>query len=246
MRNMGLVERLLRADPLVLLKDAGIEHPPSIWANFLSTIHGDAAGIIDLRFIDEDRTRRIEAHSIEQAVNAIGPRLGTNCYVGVSRRRLPAMDFDRIEAKREPDPKKRRKAGGKHNLSQLSALWVDWDFSVDYIDEDDRRGHREEVEIRLEQMAPCPPALVVWSGGGLHSYWIFEEPIDVSAPDAVARVEHTLVGLCDFVGGDRAATDASRILRIPGTLNWPNAVKRKRGRTVQPCMIYKPDDGGRV
>ncbi|MBY0399044.1 RepB family DNA primase [Myxococcota bacterium] len=178
-------------------------------------------------------------------MSEIASRLDWNVYFGVATRRLPKNEFDRLEAVREPVAKRRRAAGGKTNLAQLSALWVDWDPSDDYIDDDDRRGHREAFEIQLETMAPSAPNLIVRSGAGLHAYWLGEEPIDVATPEIVRAIEMRLRGLCDYAGGDRAATDASRILRVPGTLNWPNAKKLAKGRGVAPCVIHKRDDGGR-
>ena len=46
----------------------------------------------------------------------------------------------------------------------------------------------------------------------------------------IAEFEAALKGVAHFLGGDLAATDASRILRVPGTVNYPDEKKRARGR----------------
>ena len=214
--------------PTPALEDAGITAPEATWSKFLHAIHGDCEGLIDLRFIDDrDRTRRFEASSVPEAVKRIRENArGHNCYAGIATRRTPG-------------------SGAKANLQQLGALWVDWDPADDYIDDDDRRGHREEIEIKLETMRPAAPSMIVWSGSGLHAYWILEEPIDVDTPESIQQVERTLRGLCDYVGADHKACDATRILRIPGTLNYPNAKKRAKGRVLAPCVLHQADNGGR-
>lgn len=233
-------------DPRETLARAGYPQPEPMWREFLETVVGPSNGIIDLRFIREPYRQRIEAHSIDEAVIAIGTRLDWNCYFGVATRRISKVGFDRLEAEREPDPKKRRGAGGKHNLAQLGAFWLDWDPAKSYIDSDDAMGHREEFLLSLESIAPCHPHLIVWSGAGFHCYWLFAEPEDISTLEAVARAEGILRGLARYAKTDPATTDASRILRIPATLNWPNAAKRRLGRTVSVSAIYQPDNGGRI
>jgi hypothetical protein len=63
-------------------------------------------------------------------------------------------------------------------------------------------------------------------------YWILEEAIVFESSEDLRHVEDLARGLCDLVGGDRAATDASRTMRVPGSLNfkanppWPVAIAR--------------------
>ena len=228
------------------LARAGIADPETGWSAFLSTVIAPCDGIIDLRFIRETTTHRTEAQSVDEAVAIIGSRLDWNVYYGVATRRLPAAEFNRLEREREPNPKKHRGAGGKTNLAQLGAVWIDWDPAKFYVDSDDAIGHREEFLLSLETMAPCHPHLIVWSGAGFHCYWLFEEPEDVSTLEAAGRVEGILRGLARYAKTDPSTTDASRILRVPATLNWPNEAKRRLGRTVTVSAIYQPDNGGRL
>ncbi|MCH7644657.1 MAG: hypothetical protein IH974_07445 [Myxococcales bacterium] len=55
------------------------------------------------------------------------------------------------------------------------------------------------------------------------------------------RLEHTLKGIADVLHADRAATDSTRILRVPGTTNYPDAKKRAKGRTEAPAVLLESD-----
>jgi hypothetical protein len=81
-----------------------------------------------------------------------------------------------------------------------------------------------------------PPSLVVFTGGGFQALWRLKEPVaikDLAHADDLARYNLQIRNLLD---GD-SAQDLSRVLRLPGTINWPNKLKReKKGR--QPALAY--------
>ena len=60
------------------------------------------------------------------------------------------------------------------------------------------------------------PSLIVDSGGGYHAYWLFNEP---AGADAIERVETANRRLVNLLDGDGQSVDASRMLRLPGTVN---------------------------
>ena len=67
---------------------------------------------------------------------------------------------------------------------------------------------------RLELFNPRPTA-VIHSGGGLHCYWQLNTPLHpTKETGALIRA------LVRELGADRAATDLSRVLRVPGTWSW--------------------------
>jgi RepB DNA-primase from phage plasmid/CHC2 zinc finger len=70
--------------------------------------------------------------------------------------------------------------------------------------------------------APVAPVLTVESGspGHMHAYWLVNQPLEV---ELLERANSALV---TQLGGDPACTDASRILRIPGTLNFKHQPPR--------------------
>lgn len=97
-------------------------------------------------------------------------------------------------------------AGKKENIVSIPAVWCDIDFK------ETPQGQADEL---LNQFL-LPPTVLVHSGGGYHAYWIFDEPV---GPEDIPRVEETLKRIAVVLKGDMKATDASRILRVPETLN---------------------------
>ena len=62
--------------------------------------------------------------------------------------------------------------------------------------------------------------------------------ISANIPDLSPKaqeIQDVLKGIVSKIGGDHAATDISRILRVPGTLNRKN---QRTGKTPVPCTLY--------
>jgi len=78
-----------------------------------------------------------------------------------------------------------------------------------------------------------PPTAVVFSGGGYNAYWRLGEA--TSNLDAAERANRILV---ELLRGDPAATDVSRILRLPGTINLPTKKKIARGRKITLARMF--------
>jgi hypothetical protein len=91
--------------------------------------------------------------------------------------------------------------GTKEAITQIPALWVDLDGSP---------------LAKVRQGPWQPSAVVETSPGKFHVYWKLREPADKTE---IGPVEGLLKRLAIYFNGDLNATDASRILRIPGTLN---------------------------
>lgn len=101
-----------------------------------------------------------------------------------------------------------------------------------HVDVDRRAGEDAEPELarmlaRLEAHDP-PPCAIVFSGNGYHAYWQLDAPVDPEVAEACN------LALAQDLDGDVPCRDVSRIMRLPGTINWPNAQKRKKGR--KPAM----------
>ncbi len=75
-----------------------------------------------------------------------------------------------------------------------------------------------EVTKLLKDKLPAEfqPAFSVKSGGGLHVYWRLKELAYKENFDRVVAVRQKLARL---FGGDLAATDVARIMRVPGSIN---------------------------
>lgn len=105
-----------------------------------------------------------------------------------------------------------------------------------HVDVDPRAGEDLATEqARILALLRNPPGLpaptgIVFTGGGFAAYWALAEPI-VTDGDLAKAEDAALYNLAieRAVGGD-ACHDASRIMRLPGTVNEPDAKKKAKGR----------------
>lgn len=83
---------------------------------------------------------------------------------------------------------------------------------------------------------PSPPNAIVNSGNGLQALW----KINDGSIEAVEAVNN---GLIHRFSGDRGTQNADRLLRFPGTINWPDSNKRRRGRVPALATLVHIDNG---
>jgi hypothetical protein len=119
----------------------------------------------------------------------------------------------------------RNGGGGKEHIREIPGLWVDVDYKL---------TPQEEAK-RLIGGFPFPPSYAIASGGGWHLYWALKES---AGPEDIPRVEAILRGLAKVLKGDPSATDASRIMRIPGSLNH----KKEYGKPRQVRVVRSYPD----
>lgn len=87
-------------------------------------------------------------------------------------------------------------------------------------------GALDKLQTQAELAAlPVPPSLIIDSGNGLQAFWRLAGPASQSDVEAVNR------GLAECLGGDNCH-NIDRLMRLPGTVNYPNAKKRAAGRTI--------------
>ncbi len=98
------------------------------------------------------------------------------------------------------------KGGRKENLVAIPALWVDLDF---------KDASEEKILSKLKTF-PLKPSAIVRTGGGFHAYWLLRTPCPLSA---IPVVEDYLRRIAAYLGGDMQSAEASRVLRMPGSLN---------------------------
>jgi hypothetical protein len=99
----------------------------------------------------------------------------------------------------------------KENIVETIGLHADIDFKdvdLDYT--------RDQIVRKLEWLQ-YPPSAIVFSGGGLHCYWLFKEPMETQ-PN-IERIEAALRQIADLVAGDLAVCEVARVMRMPGTHN---------------------------
>ena len=63
------------------------------------------------------------------------------------------------------------------------------------------------------------PNIVVATGHGLQLWWKFQEAAEYGYRDVWIAVQNMIYKALSKFGADSAATDASRVFRVPGTIN---------------------------
>jgi hypothetical protein len=189
---------------------------PSAARVFLQQLHHDLPGVSEIRLLHPHQPPILlwintgDADALETALDQIETynRQGYDAFAGIATRR---------EAKDSG-------GGGKDDVVQTRALWVDLDGVT--------------ALPPLDPRLPAP-SQVVHSGGGLHLYWLLETPLT-----ADETLETLLDALAWATGGDPQVAERARILRLPGTINH----KPQRGGAIcqvvetHPERLYTPEN----
>lgn len=91
------------------------------------------------------------------------------------------------------------------------------------------------AKVAALESAALPPSFIVDSGGGVQAFWALD------GDTTTAEVEAQNRGLVARFGGDAACWNVDRLMRLPGTINWPNAKKRSAGRSPALAALVSPD-----
>lgn len=100
-------------------------------------------------------------------------------------------------------------------------------------------------DLNLKFHAALPPTMLVESGGGYQPIWKLKDKLLLSDDKEQRDAQRLMVeaqgrGVREMFGGD-SVHDINRILRLPGTLNVPNASKRARGRISRNAALVPQD-----
>jgi hypothetical protein len=140
------------------------------------------------------------------------------------------------------------KRGGKKDVVALPGFFADLDVG--------NAGHKGttypptiqeaiKVLIAFREKGSPPPSLLVHTGGGLHAYWLFQEPLAITDVNR-ARVTEELKawqGRLIAVAAETGYTldntaDLARVLRLPGTNNWKTGEPRPVKILAGPAVRY--------
>lgn len=114
-----------------------------------------------------------------------------------------------------------------------------------HVDVDPRKGkdikaEQQRILAELQKNDLLPPASVItFSGGGYQAFWRLAEPIELNGhlPN-VEDAESYNVQIAALLGGDNCY-NADRIMRLPGTINHPNAKKRENGQVPVMAQVIR-------
>lgn len=119
-----------------------------------------------------------------------------------------------------------------------------------HVDVDPRAGEdldeeRARILALLTTTLPSgvpPPTVVVDSGGGYQGFWKLREPFPIDGvPEAYEEAKRYNQQLEHLFGAD-PCHNVDRIMRVPGTVNRPDAVKRKKGRVEALAQLVEWDE----
>ena len=131
----------------------------------------------------------------------------TNWYFGV----FPCSAIPPCNAHGEVKPPRAVRAQ-KRYICAMNCLYAEFDVKA--------YGSKEAIRQHLDESTIPAPSVLVDSGGGLHGYWLLRETFALDTDDRRAAAEVIQRLWVQTVGGDAAVHDLTRVLRIPGTLNF--------------------------
>jgi hypothetical protein len=127
----------------------------------------------------------------------------------------------------EPRPDAPDDPLGKEDIARIISVWAD----VDPVGDEGFAAGRLHAQATIQALGAhegCPPSLIIDSGGGFWAVWDLIEPLPVEAA-TLSWAEAQGLGLAKGLDADHVQ-NIDRIARLPGTVNWPNAKKRAKGR----------------
>ncbi|WP_166486148.1 DUF5906 domain-containing protein [Jannaschia sp. CCS1] len=140
-----------------------------------------------------------------------------------------------VNVTRGPVGKKPKKA----DMAAATGLHVD----VDPRPGEDIDRERARAEKVLRGYGP-QPTVIIDSGGGFQGFWKFDEELHLTGePEDETRhlpVEERNLKIEAVLQGD-SCHNVDRVMRLPGTVNWPNDKKRKKGRKPALAQVVDVD-----
>lgn len=177
---------------------------------FLTELYGWSTGWLTLWTKRDKRTAWLDVTNHELIADT-AQSMGQDVYFGVgisSERkitgRLTADDVDCIPG-----------------------FWMDIDIAGNEHKENNLPASLNQA-VEFMNSLPFAPTIIVDSGHGLHSYWLFREPWTFDTPEERNQAKSLLKGWQEFIRSRAALNkwnldsthDLARVLRLPGTTNY--------------------------
>jgi len=135
-----------------------------------------------------------------------------------------------------------RKMKKKAELADVASM--DWlHVDIDPNPGEDIASERQRILAMLSDCRGLPkPSAIVFSGGGYQALWRLDRPEPIDGDVAKAedlKLYNLQIEL--LLGADRCH-NVDRILRLPGTINWPNEKKRAKGQVPTMATALEQHD----
>jgi Mesyanzhinovviridae DNA primase len=114
-----------------------------------------------------------------------------------------------------------------------------------HVDVDPREGsplsdERERILQLFTKNLPTaipPPTCIVFSGGGYQAFWKLETPIVINGELGLAEDAKRYNMQLETLFGADNCHNIDRLMRLPGTVNLPDAKKQKKGRVPEVARV---------
>jgi len=136
-----------------------------------------------------------------------------------------------------------------NNVSFIPALWMDIDILGPAHKQTDLPATVEEAHSILPDF--LQPSITVWSGNGMHMYWLLKEAWTFDTQEENLRASNLMIRLQAYIKSlaqERgwkfdSTADLSRVLRVPGTINHKLGQKQPVYIThFSPDLRYDPSE----
>lgn len=135
----------------------------------------------------------------------------------------------------------------KESMSRMVALHLDLDPRIKTDDQIDATtwiaSERQRILGQLNKADPRP-SVVVDSGGGFQFFWRLKADAKLEINGVVTKaqeLEAYNIQLSRLYGADNCH-NIDRLMRLPGTINIPNRLKLKKGRTTTLASLLEFND----
>lgn len=118
----------------------------------------------------------------------------------------------------------------KGDVACLRWLWVDVDPAKHAPISEERARIYGLLVGAPPQGVPARPNILVDSGGGYQALWELQQPLRLDNPEDITEAERITRWLVAAYGGDPHAWEVARVLRLPGSVNYPDQRKINMGR----------------
>ncbi|WFU64841.1 VapE domain-containing protein [Bradyrhizobium brasilense] len=130
------------------------------------------------------------------------------------------------------------KKAEREDIKEVAFLHVDIDPRAG----EDLTAERARCKALLGPKLPLgvpTPTAIVFSGGGYQAFWKLETPIPVNGKLEFAEDAKRWNQQLEFQFGGDNCHNIDRIMRLPGTINIPDAKKRAKGRATELARLVE-------
>ena len=175
----------------------------------------------------------VEGKGIETAT--FDPASETYCLGWLAKHRDRNLYFH----VNRPTRKLTKKAGLK-DIKSVDWFHIDIDPRAGENLDDERKRALALLTTNLPEGVPAPNA-IIFSGGGYQAFWRLEEPIQIDGDLVKAEDAKRWNQWLEVRFEADNCHNIDRIMRLPGTINWPNKIKRDKGRVATLAKLIKFD-----